>query len=111
MNVLHESLFAPGKKREIGAGFHNIGSGVLRASNKKMVEKLEAHYGERCGHIPFDADKLRVLVNVPTPAIEAQVAYLSQLFGKEIKSVTFEALRRENVADERYPGGSLCECS
>lgn len=101
MNVLHESLFAPGKKREIGAGFHNIGSGVLRASNKKMVEKLEAHYGERCGHIPFDAHKIRVLVDVPTPAIEAQVAYLSQLFGKEIKAVTFEALRRENVTDER----------
>jgi hypothetical protein len=100
MNVLHESLFAPGKKREIGAGFHNIGSGVLRASNKKMVEKLEAHYGERCGHIPFDAHKIRVLVDVPTAAIEAQVAYLSQLFGKEIKAVTFEALRRENVASE-----------
>ena len=100
MNVLNESLFTPGKKREIGAGFHNIGSGVLRASNKKMVEKLEAHYGERCGHIPLDAHKLRVLVDVPTPAIEAQVAYLSQLFGKEIKAVTFDALRRENVSDE-----------
>ncbi len=100
MNILNESLFAAGKKRKIGAGFHNIGSGVLRASNKKMVDKLEAHYGERCGHVPLDAEKVRVLVDVPTPAIEAQVAYLSQLFGKEIKAVTFEALRRENVSGE-----------
>ncbi len=65
-----------------------------------MVDKLEAHYGERCGHIPFDAEKIRVLVDIPTPAIEAQVAYLSQLFGKEIKADTFEALRRENTPDE-----------
>lgn len=100
MNILNESLFASARKREIGAGFHNIGSGVLRASNKKMVDKLEAHYGERCGHIPFDAHKIRVLVDVPTPAIEAQVAYLSQLFGKEIKAVTFEALYRENAPGE-----------
>ncbi len=86
MNILNKSLFASGKKREIGAGFHNIGSGVLRASNKKMVDKLEAHYGERCGHVPLDAQKIRVLVDVPTPAIEAQVAYLSQLFGEGDKS-------------------------
>lgn len=100
MNILNESLFTPGRKRKIGAGFHNIGSGVLRASNKKMVDKLEAHYGERCGHIPFDAEKLRVLVDLPTPAIEAQVAYLSLLFGKEIRAVTFEALHREKVPGE-----------
>src|ERR1035438_7468621 len=100
MHILNESLFASDRKRKIGAGFHNIGSGVLRASKKKMVEKLEAHYGERCGHVPLDAEKIRVLVDVPTPAIEAQVAYLSQLFGKEIKAVTFEALRRENGPEE-----------
>ncbi|MBV9616086.1 MAG: hypothetical protein JO031_11575 [Ktedonobacteraceae bacterium] len=100
MNILNESLFASDRKRKIGAGFHNIGSGVLRASNKKMVDKLEAHYGERCGHIPFDAEKIRVLVDIPTPAIEAQVGYLSQLFGKEIKAVTFEALRRESGPEE-----------
>jgi hypothetical protein len=100
LTILNESLFAPHRKRKIGAGFHNIGSGVLRASNKKMVEKLEAHYGERCGHIPFDAEKIRVLVDVPTSAIEAQVAYLSLLFGKEIRAVTFEALRGEKVQGE-----------
>jgi hypothetical protein len=99
-NILHESLFVPGKKRTIGAGFHNIG-GVLRASNKKIVDKLEAHYGERCGHVPFDAQKIRVLIEVSTPAIQAQMSYLSQLFGKEIKAVTFEALQMECAPGER----------
>jgi hypothetical protein len=99
-NILHASLFAADKKWTIGAGFHNIG-GVLRASNKKVVDKLEAHYGERCGHVPLDAQKVRVLVEVPTLAIQAQMSYLSQLFGKEIKAVTFEDLQRESETDER----------
>jgi hypothetical protein len=99
-NILNESLFASGKQRAIGVGFHNIG-GVLRASNKKVVDKLEAHYGERCGHVPLDAQKIRVLVDVPTPAIQAQMSYLSQLFGKEIKAVTVESLQKESVLGER----------
>jgi len=99
-NILNESLFASGKKRAIGAGFHNIG-GVLRASNKKIVDKLEAHYGERCGHVPLDAQKIRVLVDVSTSDIQAQMSYLSQLFGKELKAVTFDALQRESAPGER----------
>ena len=98
-NILNESLFASGKKRAIGAGFHNVG-GVLRASNKKIVDKLEAHYGERCGHVPLDAQKIRVLVDVSTSDIQAQMSYLSQLFGKELKAVTFDALQRESLPGE-----------
>lgn len=99
-NTLNQSLFASGKKRAIGAGFHNVG-GVLRASNKKIVDKLEAHYGERCGHVPLDAQEIRVLVDVPTPDIQAQMSYLSQLFGKEIKAITVEALQGESAPGER----------
>ncbi len=98
MDILNESLFLSSAPEELGAGFHNIGSGVLRASNKDMVDKLEAHYGERCGHVPLDARRLRVLVDTPTPDIDAQVAYLSQLFGKELKAVTFEDLKAEQEA-------------
>ncbi len=98
MDVLNESLFIAHTPVEIGAGFHNIGSGVLRASHKEMIDKIEAHYGERCGHIPFDARRIRVLVDTPTPDIDAQIAYLSQLFGKEIKAVTFEDLKAEKEA-------------
>jgi hypothetical protein len=68
---------------------------VLRASNKKIVDKIEAHYGERCGHIPLDRKKLRVLVDNPTAEIEAQMGYLSQLFGKEIKAITIRDLQWE----------------
>lgn len=97
MATIHNtSLFATTEKYTIGAGIHNIGSsGVLRASNKKIVDKIEAHYGERCGHIPLDHEKLRVLVDNPTAEIEAQIDYLSQLFGKEIKAITIEDLQRE----------------
>jgi hypothetical protein len=98
VDVLNESLFTAHTPVEIGAGFHNIGSGVLRASHKEMIDKIEAHYGERCGHIPFDARRIRVLVDTPTPDIDAQVAYLGQLFGKEIKAITFEDLKAEKEA-------------
>ncbi len=102
IDSLNTSLFASSNTRTIGAGFHNIGSsGVLRASHKTLVDKIEAHYGERCGHLPFDMQKLRVLVDAPTPAIEAQMAYLSQLFGKELKAVTSETLRGERAPGER----------
>ncbi|GAC1512757.1 MAG: hypothetical protein NVS2B12_30180 [Ktedonobacteraceae bacterium] len=78
-------------------GFHNI-SGILRFSNPKFVAKLEAHYGERCGHLPLDAQKLLVLVDDPTPAIQTHMAYLSQLCGKEIRAVSLEGLRAESAA-------------
>ncbi|HYU76740.1 MAG TPA: hypothetical protein VEL31_29065 [Ktedonobacteraceae bacterium] len=98
MDMLNESLFLTSTPRELGAGFHNIGSGVLRGSNKAMIDKLEAHYGERCGHVPLDARRIRVLVDTPTPDIDAQVAYLSQLFGKDLKAITFEDLKAEQEA-------------
>jgi hypothetical protein len=100
IDILHTSLFATEKERAIGVGFHNIG-GVLRASNPAVVAKLDAHYGERCGHLPLDAQKLRVLVEIPTPAIDAHMVYLSQLFGKEIKAVTRETLHAECMPGER----------
>jgi len=100
IDILNTSLFATDKERAIGVGFHNIG-GVLRASNPAIVAKLDAHYGERCGHVPFDARKLRVLVDVPTAAIDAQMSYLSLLLGKELKAVTREALQAECRPGER----------
>ena len=81
-------------------GFHNI-NGILRFSNPTFVAKLASHYGERCGHIPLDADKLRVLVEDATPAVESHMAYLSQICGKEIKAVTLASLRAETEPCER----------
>jgi hypothetical protein len=102
MSILHTSLFASSIPGTIGAGFHNVGgTGVLRASNEAVVKKVELHYGERCGHIPLDAPNIGVLVELPTTVIRTQMAYLSQLFGKDITPVTpgdLKAAKQEATA-------------
>jgi len=105
MNILHTPLFATATPRRIGAGFHNVGSGVLRASNHETVRKVERFYGERCGHLPLDTQDVCVLVEAPTQAIMSQMAYLSQLFGKVITARTFEDFTsvQPNVAEEELP--------
>src|SRR5947209_1606546 len=101
MDILNTSLFASAMQRNIGAGFHNVGSGVLRASNKAIIKQVEAHYGERCGHIPLQAKNVRVLVEYHTPDIETQMHYLSQLFGKDVRAVTSDEFINEEKA---FPG-------
>jgi hypothetical protein len=103
MSIIRRELFASPEAREIGVGFHNVGSGVLRASNVQTMQKVEAQYGERCGHLPLDARQVRVLVAELTPDIRAHLAYLSRLFGKEIQAVTaaeFQANGRLALADK-----------
>ena len=98
MNILHTSLFASPKPRTLGVGFHNVGSqGVLRASNEAMMQYAQHYYGERCGHLPLNAMTIRALVSVSTPEIQAQMAYLSSLFGKDIVPATFEDLKLERA--------------
>ncbi|HZR44782.1 MAG TPA: hypothetical protein VFB12_32015, partial [Ktedonobacteraceae bacterium] len=95
MDILHTSLFSSGSQKIImGAGFHNVGgSGVLRASNEAMVRQVELHYGERCGHLPLDAQNISVLVHFLTADVRTQMQYLSQLFGKEIIARTFDEFK------------------
>ena len=101
MSILHTPLFASPQPRTPGAGYHNVGSeGVLRASNEDVVKYVQRYYGERCGHIPLNAEHIRALVDSPTADIRAQMAYLSGLFGKEIVPVTFDELKAER---ERTP--------
>ena len=102
MSILNTSLFATNGHRKIGVGFHNVGSGVLRASNEAMVKKVEAHYGERCGHIPLDCERTGVLVGVHTVDIQTQMAYLSQLFGKEMKAFTAGELKDEQKTSPEH---------
>ena len=95
-SILHTSLFASPGPPTLGVGFHNVGSeGVLRASNEDMVNYVQHYYGERCGHLPLDASTIRVLVDVPTPEIHAQMSYLSTLFAKNIIPTTWDELKRE----------------
>ena len=104
MSILHTSLFASSKPETIGIGLHNLGSkGVLRASNEVMVKKVELHYGERCGHLPLDAPNIGVLVELPTTAIRTQMAYLSQLFGKNITPLTQGDLKAAKQEARAHP--------
>ena len=78
------SLFASGEPITIGVGYHNIGSGCHRASHPDVVNRIEGRYGQRCGHLPLEAERVHVLLTDPSPEMEAQWAYLSQLIGKPI---------------------------
>jgi hypothetical protein len=97
MSILNTSLFATAHADSIklGVGYHNIGSGVLRASHMDVIKRVEAHYGERCGHIPLEAEQVRILMPLHTPSTEAQIAYLSALTGKQIRAVTENELQQE----------------
>ena len=104
MRLLTTSIFASQTQRTIGVGFHNIGGGgVLRASDTEVVKYVEAHYGARCGHIPLNAERICVLVHAPTADIQAHLAYLSQLIGKEIKAITADELKREQQRSPESP--------
>ena len=95
MDMLNTSLFASPIPAKLGVGFHNVGSGVLRASNEAIVSYVEHHYGERCGHLPLEAERLAVLVVEQTEDIRAQMDYLGQLYGKTITPYTLDELRAE----------------
>jgi len=88
MSVLTTSLFASSRPRKIGVGYHNIGSGTHRASHPSLVKKIEDQYGQRCGHLPLEAEHVHVLVSIPTTEIKAQLAYLSHLMGKTITALS-----------------------
>src|SRR6266568_387285 len=93
MSVLNVSLFDSHVPRELGVGYHNVGTGVLRASDKTTIDYVEAHYGQRCGHLPLDAQRVCVLVHALSDDIHSHLKYLSQLFGKEIKAITSDQLK------------------
>jgi hypothetical protein len=101
MGIFNTPLFGSGLQLKLGVGYHNVGTGVLRASNKTTIDYVEAHYGQRCGHLPLDAQRVGVLVNDLTDEILIHLKYLSQLFGKEIKAITASELQREQ---KRFAG-------
>jgi hypothetical protein len=95
MGILNTSLFGSNLQKKLGVGYHNVGTGVLRASDKTTIDYVEAHYGQRCGHLPLDAQRVCVLVHALTDEIHSHLKYLSQLFGKEIKAITPDQLQQE----------------
>jgi len=88
MDILNTSLFGSHTQVELGIGYHNVGTGVLRASNKATKDYVEEHYGQRCGHLPLNARKVCVLLNSLTDENVSHLQYLSQLHGQDIEAIT-----------------------
>ncbi len=64
----------------------------MRASHQETVRKVERHYGERCGHLPLNAQALKVLVAENTAAIQTQMTYLSSLMERTLQPLTGDEL-------------------
>ena len=88
MDTLNTSLFGSHTQMKLGVGYHNVGTGVLRASNKATIDYVEDHYGQRCGHLPLDAQRVCVLVHAHSEENASHLKYLSALYGKEIEAIT-----------------------
>ncbi|HXL38631.1 MAG TPA: hypothetical protein VN954_15680 [Ktedonobacteraceae bacterium] len=88
MDTLNTALFGAHEQVKLGVGYHNVGTGVLRASNKATIDYVEDHYGQRCGHLPLDSQRVCVLVHAHSEENESHLKYLSQLYGKEIEAIT-----------------------
>src|SRR5574340_1424404 len=88
MDILNNSLFGSHMQVKLGVGYHNVGTGVLRASNKATKNYVEEHYGQRCGHLPLNARKVCVLVNSLSDENASHLQYLSQLYGQDIAAIT-----------------------
>jgi hypothetical protein len=88
MDIQNASLFGSSTQVKLGVGYHNVGTGVLRASNKATIDYVEEHYGQRCGHLPLNAHKVCVLVNSLSDENASHLHYLSQLYGQGIEAIT-----------------------
>lgn len=77
---------------ELGFGYHNIASGVFRYAHSSLKETIEKIYGQRCGHIPLNAKTVGVIVDELTEDVRSQIAYLSELYGRDIKLLTSNSL-------------------
>lgn len=94
MNIKDTVLFQSDKPIELGIGFHNMGSGVLRYANETIKKTVEQYYSQRCGHLPLSAQTIAVLIKNPTPIVHSQFAYLSELYGRKIRIITPEDLKK-----------------
>ena len=95
MDILNTSLFGSHTQVKLGVGYHNVGTGVLRASNKATIDYVEEHYGQRCGHLPLDAQMVCVLVHAHSEEDDSHLKYLSLLYGKEIEAITSVELQQQ----------------
>lgn len=88
MDLKNKIIFDNGEQVELGLGFHNIGSGVLRYSNEEIKKSVELYYSQRCGHIPQNAKTIGIIIEEPNDEIRSQIAYLSEIIGRKIEIFT-----------------------
>jgi hypothetical protein len=95
MDKKNELLF---QKTPLGLGYHNVGrTGLLPGSDEATQTYIENHYGQRCGHIPLNADRIGVLVETDNETIRTQMQYLSELYGRELHVFTRDSLKQQNL--------------
>jgi hypothetical protein len=92
MDKRNEPLF---QQVDIGIGYHNVGrTGLLPASDEATQAYIEKLYGQRCGHIPMNAEQVGVLVENPTDVVYSQLEYLSTLCGRKLEAFTSEDIKQ-----------------
>ena len=62
-----------------------------------MIDYVQHYYGERCGHLPLNANAIRALVAISTTEIQAQMTYLSSLFDKDMVPATLDELKQQTT--------------
>jgi hypothetical protein len=78
-------LFKTEQPLKLGLAYPNIGSGVLRYSYQEIVDLMDQRFGQRAGIVPLNAETIGLIIDKPTKEVKSQLAYLSELYGRDIK--------------------------
>lgn len=79
---LDSSIFDPNHNYNYGWGYHNVAAN-FDAGERCMLEKISAHHGQRCGHLP-DTPNIGILVEATTSILSDQINYLSRMLKQPI---------------------------
>lgn len=80
---MDQTIFGKQGENPYGFGDHNVHE-IFPAGSPELIEYLEQHYGQRCGHLP-DTEQVGVFVGNANPIVHAQMDYYSSLLGAPIK--------------------------
>ncbi|MBN1169314.1 hypothetical protein JXA63_05510 [Candidatus Woesebacteria bacterium] len=88
--INEQNIFSNGNPPEIGIGKHNVGSGVLRDSDRQIINKIDAMYGARLGHLPNATSRHIALIEKPHQSTTSKMhlEYLSTMYGVRIEQMT-----------------------
>lgn len=89
-----QNIFSNGNPPEIGIGKHNVGSGVLRESDSATVNRIDAIYGARLGHLPNATGQHIALIEARHQSYTTRLhlQYLSSVYGVRIEQMTSQQI-------------------